>query len=95
MKFAILAAGGIARKMAEAVTGIEKAGTVRIQKYAVASRDLSRAEELRKRMAPMRNLRRIRRWSLSMWRHPIPTTTSMRSSAWSMESMCWWKRRLR
>ena len=27
MKFAILAAGGIARKMAEAVTGIEKAGT--------------------------------------------------------------------
>ena len=48
MKFAILAAGGIARKMAEAVTGIEKAGTVRIQKYAVASRDLSRAEEFAK-----------------------------------------------
>ena len=48
MKFAILAAGGIARKMAEAVTGIEKAGTDRIQKYAVASRDLSRAEEFAK-----------------------------------------------
>lgn len=48
MKFAILAAGGIARKMAEDVTGIEKAGTVRIQKYAVASRDLSRAEEFAK-----------------------------------------------
>ena len=48
MKFAILAAGGMARKMAEAVTGIEKAGTVRIQKYAVASRDLSRAEEFAK-----------------------------------------------
>ena len=48
MKFAILAAGVIARKMAEAVTGIEKAGTVRIQKYAVASRDLSRAEEFAK-----------------------------------------------
>lgn len=48
MKFAILAAGGIAHKMAEAVTGIEKAGMARIQKYAVASRDISRAEEFAK-----------------------------------------------
>ncbi len=49
MKFAILAAGGIAHKMAEAVTGIKKAGTARIQKYAVASRDISRAEEFAKK----------------------------------------------
>lgn len=40
MKFGILAAGNIAHSMAEAVSGIEK-----IEKYAVASRDISRAEE--------------------------------------------------
>lgn len=45
MKFGILAAGNIANSMAKAVTGIEKAGTADIKKYAVASRDLSRAQE--------------------------------------------------
>ncbi len=40
MRFGILAAGNIAHSMAEAVSGIEK-----IEKYAVASRDISRAEE--------------------------------------------------
>lgn len=39
MKFAILAAGNIANLMAEAVTGIEK-----IERYAVASRELERAQ---------------------------------------------------
>lgn len=39
MKFAILAPGHIAQSMAKAVTGIEK-----IERYAVASRDLKRAE---------------------------------------------------
>ncbi len=40
MKFAILAPGHIAQSMAKAVEGIEK-----IERYAVASRDLKRAEE--------------------------------------------------
>lgn len=40
MKFAILAPGHIAQSMAKAVTGIEK-----IERYAVASRDLKRAED--------------------------------------------------
>ena len=44
MKFGILAAGNIAHSMAEAVSGIEK-----IEKYAVASRDLSRAEAFAKK----------------------------------------------
>lgn len=44
MKFGILAAGNIANKLAEAVSGIEK-----IEKYAVASRDLSRAEAFAKK----------------------------------------------
>lgn len=44
MKFGILAAGNIAHKMAEAVTGIGERGTAKIEKYAVASRDLSKAE---------------------------------------------------
>lgn len=40
MKFAILAPGGIARSMATTVKGIKE-----IERYAVASRDLKRAEE--------------------------------------------------
>lgn len=40
MKFAILAPGGIAHSMAKAVSEIEK-----IERYAVASRDLKRAEK--------------------------------------------------
>ncbi len=40
MKFAILAAGGIAHSMAKAVSEIDK-----IERYAVASRDLKRAEK--------------------------------------------------
>lgn len=40
MKFAVLAPGHIAQSMAKAVTGIEK-----IERYAVASRDLKRAED--------------------------------------------------
>lgn len=40
MKFGILAAGNIARSMAEAVSGIEG-----VEKYAVASRDQGRAKE--------------------------------------------------
>lgn len=39
MKFAILAAGNIARKMAQAVSGIEGA-----ERYAVASRSLEKAQ---------------------------------------------------
>jgi len=40
MKFAILAPGGIAHSMAKAVSEIDK-----IERYAVASRDLKRAEK--------------------------------------------------
>lgn len=39
MKFAILAPGGIAHKMAEAVSGLKE-----VERYAVASRDLGRAK---------------------------------------------------
>ncbi len=49
MKFGILAAGNIANSMAKAVTGIEKAGMAKIEKYAVASRELSRAEDFAKK----------------------------------------------
>ena len=49
MKFGILAAGNIANSMAKAVTGIEKAGMAKIEKYAVASRELSRAENFAKK----------------------------------------------
>lgn len=44
MKFGILAPGNIANKMAEAVSGIPD-----MEKYAVASRDLSRAEAFAKK----------------------------------------------
>lgn len=43
MKFAILAPGKIARKMSEAVSGLSE-----VEKYAVASRSLERAEEFAK-----------------------------------------------
>ena len=39
MKFSILAPGGIARKMAEAVSGLES-----VQRYAVASRTYDKAK---------------------------------------------------
>lgn len=45
MKFGILAAGNIANSMAKAVSGIEEMGMAKIEKYAVASRELSRAED--------------------------------------------------
>lgn len=44
VKFGILAAGNIAHSMAEAVSGIEK-----IEKYAVASRELSKAEAFKEK----------------------------------------------
>ena len=82
MKFAILAPGGIAHSMAKAVSEIDK-----IERYAVASRDLKRAEslpnsgDLRKLMAPMRRWRRTHRWNLSMWLPRIPITMSTPSCA--------------
>lgn len=49
MKFGILAAGNIANSMAKAVSGIEKQGLAKIEKYAVASRELARAEDFAKK----------------------------------------------
>lgn len=40
MKFSILAPGGIAHKMAEAVSGLDS-----VEKYAVASRTVEKAEK--------------------------------------------------
>ena len=58
MKFGILAAGNIANSMAKAVSGIIDAGMADIEKYAVASRELSRAEDFAKSGGFGWNLRR-------------------------------------
>ena len=75
MKFGILAAGNIANSMAKAVTGIEKAGMAKIEKYAVASRELSRAENFAKKWDFEKA------YGSSMWRRPIPTTMPMQGFA--------------
>lgn len=41
MKFSILAPGGIAEKMAEAVSGLKQ-----IEKYAIASRTMDKAKNI-------------------------------------------------
>ena len=85
MKFAILAAGNIANCMAEAISGIDK-----IEKYAVACRELSRAKAFAEKWGFTRAYGSYEtlKSSLSMWLLLILIIMCTQKCVWSMESMC-------
>ena len=78
MKIGIIGAGWIADKMGETLTGLDPS-----MKYAIAARDLGRAQEFarhwgfEKAYGSYKEMVEALMWTWFMWLRPTPTILSM------------------